>query len=98
MSVASALVRRAGVLLLLGYPKGTSEIDAGAWMRKQLRVDTSIGYVRRDFDVAIRLIETGQIDPTPLHTTTTGLTGLESVLYDLGSAKPTQIKALINPS
>jgi (R,R)-butanediol dehydrogenase/meso-butanediol dehydrogenase/diacetyl reductase len=98
VSVASTLVRRAGVLLLLGYPKGTSEIDAGAWMRKRLRVDSSIGCVRRDFEVAIRLIETGQIDPTPLHTSTTGLTGLESVLEDLGSARPTQIKALIKPS
>lgn len=94
---SAALVRRGGILSLLGYPTKDSQVSYGDWQSRQLTVIGSLAYTHDDFVGAMASIASGAVDVDALHTNTVGLSGLQSVLDDLGSGTSTETKVLIDP-
>ncbi|ASR37656.1 alcohol dehydrogenase [Prauserella marina] len=95
---SAELVRRGGVLSLLGYPMTNSEVSYGDWQSRQLTVVASLAYTHDDFVGAMAAIANGAVDVDALHSRTIGLDGLAGVLEELGSGTSTDIKVLVDPS
>jgi len=91
-----ALVRRGGVVSLVGVPSRPAEIQAAQWLVKEVRLTTSLAYLREEFDVAQGLVQDGRLKCTPLHTSTVKLDGLADAFARLSSA-PEEIKVLVDP-
>jgi len=58
------LCRPGGTVVLLGMAKDRSELDFGASIRKERRVQMSFGYTAEDFRCSLDLLVAGQIDLT----------------------------------
>jgi 2-desacetyl-2-hydroxyethyl bacteriochlorophyllide A dehydrogenase len=58
------LCRPGGTVILLGMAKERSELDFGASIRKELRVQMSFGYTAEDFKRSLDLLIAGEIDLT----------------------------------
>ncbi len=95
---SAELVRRGGVLALLGYPLTTSEVSYGDWQSRQLTVVGSLAYTHDDFVGAMGAIAGGAVDVDALHTSTIGLGDLGRVLGELGSGSTTETKVLVDPT
>jgi (R,R)-butanediol dehydrogenase / meso-butanediol dehydrogenase / diacetyl reductase len=94
---SAALVRRGGILSLLGYPTTDSSVSYGDWQSRELRVIGSLAYNHEDFLGAMRALASGAVDVGPLITGTVGLEGLSGVLTELGSGSTTHAKVLVDP-
>lgn len=90
------LVRRGGIVSLVGFTTTRAEIDPGAWLSKEVRFVASLGYLHEEFELAMALIASGRIRVAPLRTSTVGLDELESAFAKL--AKPAgEVKILVDP-
>ena len=58
------LCRPGGTVILLGMAKERSELDFGAAIRRELRVQMSFGYTAADFSRSLDLLIAGEIDLT----------------------------------
>jgi (R,R)-butanediol dehydrogenase / meso-butanediol dehydrogenase / diacetyl reductase len=90
------LVRRGGVVSLVGVPNRPAEIQAAQWLVKEVRVTASLAYLREEFDVTQGLVADGRLRLGPLHTSTVSLAGLADAFARLSSA-PEQVKVLVDP-
>ncbi len=90
------LCRRGGVVSLVGVPNGPSEVHVAEWLMKEIRLLTSLGYERHEFDIAQGLIADGRVKVRPMHTSTVGLSGLAGAFARLASA-PEEVKILVDP-
>jgi (R,R)-butanediol dehydrogenase/meso-butanediol dehydrogenase/diacetyl reductase len=90
------LVRRGGVVSLVGVPNRTAEINAAGWLMKEVRVTASLAYLREEFEITQGLIADGRIKAAALHTSTVSLAGLADAFARLSSA-PEEVKILVDP-
>ncbi len=93
---APSLVRRGGVVSLVGVPNSASQIMAAEWLFKEVRLTSSLGYTRDEFEVTQGLVQDGRLDCAPLHTSTIGLGSLADAFSAL-SADPGEVKILVDP-
>lgn len=90
------LVRRGGMVSLVGVPNGSSEISGAGWLVKEVNLTSSIAYLNEDFEIAQGLVVDGRIVTEPLHTKTVGLQGMQDAFVELAN-KPAQVKILVDP-
>lgn len=95
---SAELVRRGGILALLGFPLDSSTVSYGDWQQRELTVIGSLAYGRQDFVGSMHAIAEKRIDVAPLHTGTFGLDNLKDVLEDLDSGQSEHTKVLIAPN
>lgn len=94
---SAELVRRGGVLALLGFPLRDSTVSYADWQSRELRVVGSLAYNHDDFVGAMRAIAQRRVDVTPLHTGTIGLGQLGEMLEELDSGLSEHAKVLVDP-
>lgn len=90
-------VRRGGVVSLVGVPNTSSQINGAAWLVKEVRLSTSLGYQREEFAVTQALVADGRIQLTPMHTSTVGLDKMAEAFARLSGA-PEEVKVLVDPN
>ncbi len=90
------LVRRGGVVSLVGFTDKKAQIDPAQWLIKEVRLVSSLAYVREEFDIAQGLIADGRIKLESLHTSTVSLAKIEDAFKALATA-PEEIKILVDP-
>lgn len=91
------LVRRGGMLALLGYPLQESTVSYADWQSRELTVIGSLAYNHDDFLGAMRSIAGHRVDVAALHTGTVGLASLRDILEELDSGHSQHTKVLVNP-
>ena len=69
----------------------------GDWVARELRLLGSLAYNHEDFLGAMQSIQNGTVDVAPIITGTFGLSGLATVLTELGSGSIEHAKVLIDP-
>lgn len=89
--------RRGGVVSLVGVPNTPSQINGATWLVKEVRLSTSLGYQREEFEVTQGLVADGRIQLSPMHTSTVGLEGMADAFTRLSSA-PEEVKVLVDPN
>ncbi|MFB7759795.1 zinc-dependent alcohol dehydrogenase [Streptomyces xiamenensis] len=94
---SAELVRRGGVLALLGFPLTESTVSYGDWQSRELTVIGSLAYNHEDFMGTMRAITQKRIDVASLHTGTVGLSQLGDMLEELDSGKSAHAKVLVDP-
>ena len=90
------LVRRGGVVSLVGLPNLPAEINPAAWLMKEVRLTASLAYLHEEFEMAKGLVADGRIRCAPLHTDTVSLDGLADAFAKLAD-HPADIKVLLDP-
>ena len=90
------LVKRGGVVSLVGLANVPAEIAPGAWLAREVRLVASLGYLHEEFDVTMQLVADGRMKLGPLHTDTVGLDGLETAFRQL-LAGDGAVKILVDP-
>ena len=91
------LVRRGGILALLGYPLEQSTVSYADWQTRELTIVGSLAYNHEDFLGSIRAIAGQRIDVAALHTGTVALSALREVLEELDSGASRHMKVLVDP-
>jgi (R,R)-butanediol dehydrogenase/meso-butanediol dehydrogenase/diacetyl reductase len=91
------LVRRGGVVSLVGVPEAPSQINGAAWLVKEVRLTASLGYQREEFEVTQGLVADGRMKLEEIHTSTVGLAGLADSFARL-SSEPEEVKVLVDPN
>ncbi|MEM7098249.1 MAG: alcohol dehydrogenase catalytic domain-containing protein [Pseudomonadota bacterium] len=90
------LVRRGGVVSLVGVANHPASIDPGLWMVKEVRLVSSIAYQHEDFEICKYLAADGRLDLASLHTSTVTLNNLNEAFATL-SHQPSEVKILVDP-
>lgn len=90
------LVRRGGVVSLVGVAASQATIDPATWLVKEPNLVSSIAYLHEDFNIAKDLVAQGRIQTDPLHTSTVSLSGMEDAFRRL-TEHPTEVKILVDP-
>ncbi len=93
---SARLVRRGGVVSLVGVPNRAAEIDGAFWLMQEIRLTSSLAYVHEEFDIAQGLVRDGRIRCAPLHTDTASLADIQGAFERLARA-PSEVKILVNP-
>ena len=96
IQAAVDLVRRGGVVSLVGVAVGSASINAAGWLAKEVRLVSSIAYLHEDFEICKALVADGRIRTDPLHTGTVGLNGLDEAFMRLAD-HPSEVKILVDP-
>ncbi len=91
------LVRRGGVVNLVGLASGTATIAPGAWLVKEVTVVASLGYLHHEFGEAMDLIADERVRVTPLHDSTVGLSELPAAIERLADDPSSAVKVLVDP-
>jgi (R,R)-butanediol dehydrogenase/meso-butanediol dehydrogenase/diacetyl reductase len=90
------IVRRGGVVSLVGVASHPATIEPGIWLMKEPRLVTSIAYLHEDFAITKALVADGRIKTAPLHTSTVALSELATA-FDRLIDQPTEMKILVDP-
>ncbi len=80
----------------MGVANNAAQINPGEWLIKEVRLTSSLAYLHEDFEVCKDLVATGRIQCEPLHTSTTGLAGLNDAFQRLADS-PQEVKILVDP-
>jgi (R,R)-butanediol dehydrogenase/meso-butanediol dehydrogenase/diacetyl reductase len=96
IDISASLVRRGGVVSLVGLANGPAQITPGTWLVNEIRLAASLGYLHEEFDLAMGLVQDGRLRLAPLHTSSVGLDGLADAFERL-HASPSEIKILVDP-
>jgi (R,R)-butanediol dehydrogenase / meso-butanediol dehydrogenase / diacetyl reductase len=92
------LVRRGGRVNLVGYASGKATIDPGMWLRKEVVVTASLGYLHHEFADVISLISSKRVDVTSLCDKTVSLAQLPEAIEELADDPASAIKVLVDPA
>jgi len=90
------LSRRGGTVSLVGVASGAASIDAAGWLVKEINLTSSIAYLHEDFEICKALVASKRMDVQPLHTSTVGLSELETAFNRLAQ-HPSEVKILVDP-
>lgn len=90
------LCRRGGAVSLVGVPNEAARINGAAWLIKEVRLVTSLGYQREEFELTQALVGDGRLQLAPLHTDTVPLTDIAGAFRSL-ARDARQVKVLVNP-
>ncbi|MDJ0849211.1 MAG: zinc-binding dehydrogenase [Myxococcota bacterium] len=91
-----SLVRRGGVVSLVGLATVPAQISPASWLSREVRVVASIGYLHEEFEVAMQLAADGRLRLAPLHSGTVSLDELEGAFHRL-LAGGGDVKLLVDP-
>jgi len=91
-----SLVRRGGVVSLVGLASEPAEISPGTWLAKEVRLVASLCYLHHEFGLAMRLVADGRLRLDALHTSTVGLAGLDAAFHRLLEGGD-EVKVLVDP-
>lgn len=94
---AVGLCRRGGAVSLVGVPATASTINGSAWLVKEVKLTTSLGYQRQEFAITQSLVADGRLALDPLHSATIPLRDLPGAFATL-SESPSQVKILVDPN
>jgi (R,R)-butanediol dehydrogenase/meso-butanediol dehydrogenase/diacetyl reductase len=94
---SASLVRRGGVVSLVGLTSEAAEIAPGTWLSKEIRLVASFGYLHQEFGLAMQLVADERLRLDPLHTSTVGLAGLEAAFHRLLEGGD-EVKVLVDPN
>jgi len=64
-STAAASARKGGRVILLGLHEQATDLDFASVVRNEITLIGSFSYTRRDFAEALRLLQSGEVDPSP---------------------------------
>ena len=92
-----SLVRRGGVVSLVGMATVPAEISPGNWLIKEVRLVASLGQLHDEFDTAMQLVADGRLKLAPLHTKTVSLSNIDDGFQAL-LAGGDQVKILVDPT
>jgi len=90
------LIRRGGVVSLVGVATGEAAINAAGWLIKEVKLVSSIAYLHEDFEICKQLVADGRIQTDPLHTSTVSLSELDAAFTTLAE-HPSEVKILVDP-
>lgn len=93
---AASLVKRGGVVSLVGLASLPALITSATWLVNEVRAVASLGYLNEEFDLTMSLVEDGRLELAPLHTKTVGLRELPAAFERLHDS-PAEIKILVDP-
>ena len=96
IQTAVDLVRRGGVVSLVGVANSSASINAASWLIKEVRLLSSIAYLHEDFEICKSLVADKRIQTDPLHTSTIALAELDNAFARLAD-HPTEVKILVDP-
>ncbi len=91
-----SLVRRGGVVSLVGLATVPARISPASWLSREVRLVASIGYLHEEFEVAMQLAADGRLRLSPLHSGTVSLDELEPAFQRLLSGGG-DVKLLVDP-
>jgi (R,R)-butanediol dehydrogenase/meso-butanediol dehydrogenase/diacetyl reductase len=94
---SAGLVRRGGVVSLVGFANAPAQITPGAWLAREVRLVASLGYLREEFDVAMQLVADGRLQLAPLRSDRVALDDLDAAFQRL-LAGGDAVKILVDPS
>lgn len=92
------LVRRGGVVSLIGLANGLATINPAAWLVKEVSLQAALAYSYEDFEMAMHMIADGRVDLDAMHSRTIGLAELGAAFDDLGSGRGNDLKVLVDPN
>jgi 2-desacetyl-2-hydroxyethyl bacteriochlorophyllide A dehydrogenase len=97
--LAFALARRGGAVALMGIAGGGKRplLDPDVFALKDLRVHGVFAYASRDYEEALRLIESGRVDVRPLITHRFALAEFQRALDLLSSRTEPVVKVILQP-
>ena len=90
------LVRRGGVVSLVGLASLPAEIAPGNWLVKEVRLVASLGYLHEEFAQTMDLVADGRLRLDVLHSRTVGLADLDAAFRSL-IANEGDVKVLVEP-
>jgi (R,R)-butanediol dehydrogenase/meso-butanediol dehydrogenase/diacetyl reductase len=96
IQTAVDIVRRGGLVSLVGVASGQASIDPASWLVKEVRMVSSIAYAHEDFEICKDLVADRRLLTDPLHTSTVKLTDLAEAFARLAD-QPSEIKILVDP-
>lgn len=91
-----SLVRRGGVVSLVGMATVPAQVSPGTWLIKEVRLVASLGQLHDEFDTAMQLVADGRLQLEPLHTGTVSLADIDRGFRDL-LAGGEHVKILVDP-
>jgi (R,R)-butanediol dehydrogenase / meso-butanediol dehydrogenase / diacetyl reductase len=94
---AVGLVRRGGVVNIVGLASGTATIAPGAWLINEVTAVASLGYRFDEFATVMSLIARKSIDVVALHDRTVPLTDSPTAFAELAADPTSATKVLIAP-
>jgi threonine dehydrogenase-like Zn-dependent dehydrogenase len=97
--LAFELARRGGAVALMGIAGGGKRplLDPDVFALKDLRVHGVFAYASRDYEEALRLIESGRVDVRPLITHRFALAEFQRALDLLSSRTEPVVKVILQP-
>ena len=84
-------------LVVVGMCMGTDTLRPALALQKEIDLMFAIAYDPAEFQQTLGMIASGRVDPTPLHTGTVGLDGVDRAFADLLDPE-VHAKILIDPS
>ena len=96
IETAVELCRRGGATSLVGVPAGASTINGAGWLVKEVRLVSSLGYLREEFALTQALVRDGRLDLDRLHTSTVSLADMSDAFQRLADT-PEEVKILVDP-
>ncbi len=96
IDLAVQLACRGGTVSLVGVPNAPSSINGAAWLIKEIRLTSSLGYLREEFALTQGLVVDERLQLNRLHTSTVGLYGIAAAFDSLSQAND-DMKILVNP-
>lgn len=97
VQTAADLARQGGTVNLVGLASGQATIDPGSWLRKEITMIASLGYLHHEFPLAMDLIVSGAVRVEPLHDMTIDLAELPATMAALGDDPSHAVKVLVDP-
>ena len=94
---SASLVKRGGVVSLVGLSAVPAEISPGTWLAREVRLVASLGYLHEEFDMAMQLVEDERLQLESLHSGTVGLHEIDGAFRQLLSGGG-EVKILVDPN
>ena len=76
---------------------GAASIRPGDWLRKEISVVASLGYLHHEFDLVMDLIARDVVNVRSLHDDTIGLEDLPDTIARLAGDPASAVKVLVDP-
>ena len=93
---AAELVRRGGVISLLGLSAHDATISPGTWLLNEVTLIASLAYTAEEFETTMGLMQDGRMRVAGLHSSTSNLADLTNAFQRLRDT-PDEIKILVDP-
>ena len=97
LQASTALVRRCGMVMIIGFATSLSPADTGAWLMKEISVHTSLSFKRADTLAVLDLMAKGIIKVDTMHNSTIGLSEAADAFEEFATGSD-KLKILVDPT